>query len=283
MSERASGVPDAGPVGDQIAEPLTEPLAERLADWYAELTWRRGTTVIRPDAATWVLLSPEWPKSYANNGILLRADPGPTALLAWGDEHLGGAGLEHRHVFALCDLSAATRAVLASAGFAVDAEVVMARPVSAGPIGAPDGVTVEEVPLAEVEELHEALWREEWMPSADAETVRQLVARRASYTASGEMVTLLVRDPETGAPAATTDLCVAGWAAEVDGVATREAFRGRGYGEAMLARALEIAASRGCAYVALTAMVEDWPKDWYARRGFVTIGPAWSASRHPAG
>jgi GNAT superfamily N-acetyltransferase len=265
------------------ADDLPDDLGERIADWYAELTWRRGSTLVQPDDRTWVLLSSEWPRSYANNGILVRADPGGEALLAWGEELLGGAGLEHRHVFALCDLSPATRATLAAAGFTVEEEVVQVRPVAAGPLTAPDDVVVEVVPLDEVDALHETLWHEEWMPEADDETVRQLVARRSSYSLSGEMITLLVRDPETGAPAATTDVCIAGWAAEVDGVATRERFRGRGYGDAMLATAVQLAADRGCEHVALTAMVEDWPKDWYARRGFVTVGPAWSASRHPAG
>jgi GNAT superfamily N-acetyltransferase len=265
------------------ASDLPDGLGERIADWYAELTWRRGSTLVQPDDRTWVLLSPEWPRSYANNGILVRADPGGEALLAWGDQLLGGAGLEHRHVFALCDLSPETRGALAGAGYSVEEEVVQVRPTSSGPIAVPDGVVVEVVPLEEVDALHDTLWREEWMPEADDETVRQLIARRASYSRSGEMTTLLVRDPATGTPAATTDVCIAGWAAEVDGVATREAYRGRGYGDAMLATALALAADRGCEHVALTAMVEDWPKDWYARRGFVTTGPAWSASRHPAG
>ena len=92
------------------AAPLPDDLGERIADWYAELTWRRGSTLVQPDDRTWVLLSPEWPRSYANNGILVRADPGGESLLAWGEELLGGAGLEHRHVFALCDLSEQTRA-----------------------------------------------------------------------------------------------------------------------------------------------------------------------------
>ena len=271
MSERttSSDVPDH--LGDQIA------------DWYAELTWRRGTTVVTPDSTSWVLLSPEWPSSYANNGIVVRADPGAAALLAWGDEHLGGAGLEHRHVFALCDLGTGTRDTLTAAGYTCEAEVIQVRPASAGPLASPSGVVVEEVPLAEADALQATLWREEWLPNAAPETVRQLVARRASYSRSGEMVTLLVRDPATGEPAATTDVCIAGQAAEVDGVATRAAFRGRGYGDAMLAAAVSIAADRGCEHVALTAMSDDWPKDWYARRGFITTGPAWAATRNPAG
>ena len=109
---------------------LPEDLGERIADWYAELTWRRGTTLLQPDERTWVLLSPEWPRSYTNNGILLRSDPGGETLLAWGDQFLGGAGLEHRHVFALGDLSSATRDTLTADGYTVEEEVVQVRPVA---------------------------------------------------------------------------------------------------------------------------------------------------------
>ena len=260
----------------------SDALGERVADWYAELTWRRGGTVVEPGPGAWVLLTPEWPRSYANNGLLLRSDPGPEAVIAWGETHLGGAGLPHRHVFALCDLSQATRDALTGAGYSLEAEHVMARPVAAGPLPSPEGVRVETVERDEVVALHERLWREEWMPEADDETVRQLTGRRATYDRSGEMVTLLVRDPITAEAVATTDVCVAGWAAEVDGVATLTSHRGRGYGDAMLAAAIALAADRRCEFVALTAMADDWPREWYARRRFEIVGPAWSSSRHPA-
>ncbi len=258
-----------------------ESLEGRIADWYAELTWRRGSTVIRPDDTTWILLSPEWPRSYANNGILLRADPGAEAIVAWGDEHLGGAGLAHRHVFALCDLSSETRASLVEQGYEVQRELIMARPTSAGPIEAPAGVAVELVENAVVEPLHRLLWAEEWLPNAEPETVRQLIERRESYPRSGEMLAYAVRDPDSGEPVASLDICVAGWAGEIDGVATMASHRGRGYGDAMLATALDVIAERGCAYAALTALVDDWPKQWYERRGFLPCGPAWAATRPP--
>ena len=42
------------------------------------------------------------------------------------------------------------------------------------------GIVAAPVPLGEVDSLHAVLWREEWMPEADPETVRQLVARRGA-------------------------------------------------------------------------------------------------------
>ena len=31
------------------ASDLPDGLGERIADWYAELTWRRGSTLVQPD------------------------------------------------------------------------------------------------------------------------------------------------------------------------------------------------------------------------------------------
>jgi GNAT superfamily N-acetyltransferase len=55
--------------------------------------------------------------------------------------------------------------------------------------------------------------------------------------------------------------------------------RGRGHGDAVLARALELAAAAGCDLVVLEADAHDWPRHWYARRGFEPVGTTWSLNR----
>jgi GNAT superfamily N-acetyltransferase len=62
-------------------------------------------------------------------------------------------------------------------------------------------------------------------------------------------------------------------------VLTDPAARGRGYGDAGLARCLELAAGAGCDLVVLEAAADDWPRTWYARRGFTEVGVCWFASR----
>jgi GNAT superfamily N-acetyltransferase len=82
-----------------------------------------------------------------------------------------------------------------------------------------------------------------------------------------------------GSPVACLDVTVRDGIAELDGLATLQPYRGRGYGQALMARGVAYAADAGCELVVLTALVEDWPREWYARHGFTTLGPATEATR----
>jgi GNAT superfamily N-acetyltransferase len=82
---------------------------------------------------------------------------------------------------------------------------------------------------------------------------------------------------------ATTDLCLRGWTGEIDAVATLSAFRGKGYADALMAAAIEAAAAHGCTHVVLSALLDDWPRAWYARLGFQEVGVAWEALRRDDG
>jgi ribosomal protein S18 acetylase RimI-like enzyme len=65
----------------------------------------------------------------------------------------------------------------------------------------------------------------------------------------------------------------------VDSVLTDPGSRGRGHADAILARALTLATEAGCDLVVLEAAADDWPRHWYARRGFEVVGTVWSADR----
>jgi GNAT superfamily N-acetyltransferase len=260
----------------------TEPdlaLGDRVAEWYAEQLRRRATTSVELADGAWSLSTPEWPRSYAGNGILVRRDPGADALLAWGDERLGGAGLEHRYVMAFCDLSEGTRSGLAAAGFELEPEMFMARPTSLGLLHAPTAIRVEVLPADESRVLTERLWREVWNPSFDDETVRQLAGRADVSTRSGPLVTFVVRDPGSGEPVSRLDVAVMGHLAEIDAVVTFPDYRGHGHADALLAAGVAEIASRGCDLALLTAIPGDWPSRWYARRGFTKVGDSWMATR----
>jgi ribosomal protein S18 acetylase RimI-like enzyme len=62
-------------------------------------------------------------------------------------------------------------------------------------------------------------------------------------------------------------------------VLTDRTARGRGYGDAVLARVLAGAAEAGCDLVVLEAAADDWPRHWYARRGFEVVGSTWDVVR----
>lgn len=253
-------------------------LGVRVADWYA--AWNRDAAASSSELAdgVWALRTPAFPKPFSQNAILVRRDPGADALVAWCDEVLHDA--DHRYVNAECDLGEATLAGLKAAGFELTSLVLMARQLDDLP--APrSGVAVEAAQRDDISRLHAVLWRTEWLPGLGDDEVAQLVARRED--GPGELA-WLVRDPELADPlsgdlAACVDLHVRGWAAEVDAVATRAPARGRGYADALLATALHGARDAGCTHAVLSALTDDWPLQWYLRRGFRVVGRSWEALR----
>jgi GNAT superfamily N-acetyltransferase len=75
---------------------------------------------------------------------------------------------------------------------------------------------------------------------------------------------------------------VDGATAAVESVMTDAEARGRGHADAVLARIVTMAAQAGCDLVLLEAVGDDWPRHWYARRGFREIGATWEVSRSAA-
>lgn len=257
-------------------------LSEQVHDWYAQITRGRATTLIELDSHSWGLLTPEWPRSYANNGILVRRDPGAGQLIAWADEVLGADEFTHRYVMAMCDLSPATIDGLTQAGYTMEPELQMVRPLADSDM-VPPSPLVAVVDEETIRPFNARMWREEWLPTADDETVRQLVGRRATYSRSTKFISFVVRDPEAAQDSndfvACCDIAIKDWATELDGVTTLADHRKRGYGEILIQTALSMARSAGCDYAILTALADDWPRHWYARRGFLETGPAWVATK----
>ena len=68
------------------------------------------------------------------------------------------------------------------------------------------------------------------------------------------------------------ELYLEGGTAQIEDVATAERFRKRGHATAVVLTALQAALASGAEFVFLIADAEDWPKQMYARMGFVEIG-----------
>ncbi|MBC3839504.1 GNAT family N-acetyltransferase [Streptacidiphilus sp. 4-A2] len=56
--------------------------------------------------------------------------------------------------------------------------------------------------------------------------------------------------------------------AQLEDLVTAVPYRGRGHGDALVATGLALAAAAGIPQLFLTADASDWPRRWYARRGF---------------
>ncbi len=164
---------------------------------------------------------------------------------------------------------------LADRGWRADELLVMARPATP----APPGRRADEVDQREVHDLWERSWRRELpMSGQDLEdAVRQLVGREHRTDRVVAVQDVVVR--ESGRVVAAGQLRIDGATAALESVLTDPAARGRGHGDGVLARLVTLAADAGCDLVVLEAAADDWPRHWYARRGFGEVGLTWEVSR----
>jgi GNAT superfamily N-acetyltransferase len=89
----------------------------------------------------------------------------------------------------------------------------------------------------------------------------------------------VVRDG--GQIVAIAELYVLGGVGQVEAVYTLQAYRGRGFGRAVVLAASKAARDRGADLVFLDADDEDWPKALYGKLGFDELGRFWSFVRSP--
>jgi uncharacterized protein (DUF952 family)/GNAT superfamily N-acetyltransferase len=223
------------------------------------------------------VLDPDVSASRDNNRLLL-SSPVDAAVVAAAAEEVGGnAGWPHRAALLTWPGAGAVAGELGRQGWAVEELVLMARSPVVPPAAPSDRVDV--VAQTEVHDLWDRSWRRDLGVAADRldAVVAQLIRRERLNDLVVAVTDLVVR--EAGRVVASAQLRVDGATAAVDSVMTDPAHRGRGYADALLGRALQLAAEAGCDLVVLEAVADDWPRQWYARRGFAEVGRTWAVSR----
>ncbi|MFC8718427.1 GNAT family N-acetyltransferase [Kitasatospora sp. NPDC057198] len=213
------------------------------------------------------VLSTEFAYSHEHNQLVLDTPPSGTDVAGLAEEVLGHLG--HRRISVFDDASALALAPgLAAAGYRHETEVVM---VHRGPL--PAGGGAGPVAPDELAPALERQWRH-WLPWAPDDSIAQLVNRRAARAAGAERVLTLAARGAGGEFGSWADLYQdAAGTAQIEDLATAEEHQRRGLADAVLATALRLAADRapdGLRF--LVADAEDWPRHWYARRGFVPVG-----------
>jgi uncharacterized protein (DUF952 family)/ribosomal protein S18 acetylase RimI-like enzyme len=250
-----------------------DPLGRALA-LYASIPVRRAAGVGDVPGGV-AVLDPDFPHSRDHNQLVLTEPVDAATVEAATAQVAGNAGWPHQTAGLLWRDASDTAAELARRGWNTEESLLMVRP--AGP--APGGERAEVVDQGAVHEFWERSWRREL---ADVEpqleqVVAQLVGRERLNDRVVAVTDVVVR--EEGRVVASGQLRVDGATAAIESVLTDPATRGRGYADAVLARALTIAADAGCDLVVLEAAADDWPQHWYARRGFEVVGSSWSADR----
>jgi N-acetylglutamate synthase-like GNAT family acetyltransferase len=238
---------------------------QRITDFRVSFA-RRQAAVLTEVPGGVAVLDPEYDASHEHNQLIIGEAAAPAALPALADEALGH--LPYRRITILDDATgAAAAAALAAADYVHDTEVIMTHPGTAPvPRSHADSVTVPE--------LRPALTRQlcAWMPQASGTVIYQLAGRRMARLRGAEQVRFLAARDDTGAIVSWADLYLeaAQGIAQIEDVMTADGHTRHGYADTVLATALHQAA--GCGLVFLLADAGDWPRTWYARRGFTPIG-----------
>jgi uncharacterized protein (DUF952 family)/GNAT superfamily N-acetyltransferase len=268
-------VPYRPPLGPLPAP--ADPLARAVA-LYTSLPVRRAVGV--GDVAGGVaVLDPDVAASQDNNRLLLTAPVDAATVERTAEEVGGSAGWPHRAALLAWPGAGSVAADLGARGWDVQELALMARSPERLPSAASDRVQV--VDQREVHDLWERSWRRDLTGLGDRRdaVVAQLIAREELIDRVVAVTDLVVRAGDRIVAAA--QLRVDGATAAVESVLTEPEARGRGHADALLTRALELAGDAGCDLVVLEAAADDWPRHWYARRGFADVGRTWSVSRRP--
>lgn len=245
---------------------------------YLSMTVRRATEV-RDVPGGVAVADARYPHSRAHNRLLLSEETEADEIVALSAAAAADFGWPHDAATLRWPGAGRVAAELAARGWDVEELLLMVRSAERLPGG--DGAEVVE--QHEVHDLWSRSWRENEVapPELVDEVVDQLVGREHLNDLVVRVHDVVAR--EAGRPVAAGQLYVDGATAAVESVLTDPGSRGRGHAGAVLARALSIAVDSGCDLVVLEAAAEDWPRHWYARRGFRTAGSLWVATRAEAG
>ncbi|SCX53278.1 Uncharacterized conserved protein, DUF952 family [Klenkia marina] len=256
--------------------PTADDAAGRYAALALSLPVRRAHACGDPVArrgAGWAVGSPDHPVSRDDNRLLLPVPVDAEAVLADAAPLVPTAAASVTWCWPGAPDDAARLAHdLERRGWRVGADRVLARAVPAA--GEPTG-PAELLAQREVHDLWADSWRE-LLPD-DPAAIAQLVGREHRNDLALRVLDVGVR--EAGRVVAAGQLRVDGGTAAVESLQTATGHRGRGLAGAVLDRLLDEAAVAGCDLAVLEAAAEDWPRHWYARRGFVDVGVTRTATR----
>ncbi|WP_327240161.1 N-acetyltransferase [Streptomyces sp. NBC_01318] len=238
---------------------------QRIAAFRLSFAQRQAAVVTEVSGGV-VVLDQKYAASYEHNQLVVEGAPAPSELPALAETALGH--LRHRQITILDDNAGIVCApALTAAGYAHATELIMKY---SGSAAVPDS-PAQSVALAD---LRPALVRQLriWMPQAEDAVVRQLANRRTARLRGAEQVRFLAVRDENGTVGSWADvyLDAAQGIAQIEDVVTADTHVRRGYAQTILATALQHASDYDLVF--LLADPDDWPHNWYIRRGFNPIG-----------
>jgi len=223
---------------------------------------------LRPIQAGCVVSTPSLPAVWSVNQIRVALPLGFESVIELAEEQLAATRYVHI-VTENQDSGPGLEDAFRAAGWKTEREVWMV--LAAEPDGATDTSVVVDADEDEVTEMMRRWYSEDEL---DAGALDQLVEfSRREVRACGDRL-LGVRSSD-GQLVAVSKLRSDGRTAQVEDVYTAPEARGRGFGRAVVARAVELARDDGHDLIFITADDNDWPKQLYARVGFRPLGLMW--------
>lgn len=211
-------------------------------------------------------LTPSLPMVYVANTVYLSGRVTYDEAVAVTEEHM--CDLPYRQL-TIGDAATARQLEprFAADGWTVDRDLVMA-------LSRPLDRKVDTTGVRDCGERESSRLMAEWIsekPSIEPHEVDQVVefTRREARARNARELGVLADD---GAVVAMTKLYSDGTTAQVEDVYATPAWRGRGYGRALIARAIMLAQDADHELVFILADDEGWPKQLYAKLGFDPIG-----------
>jgi uncharacterized protein (DUF952 family)/GNAT superfamily N-acetyltransferase len=254
--------------------PAPEDRLGRAVAYFTSLPVRRAIGVGDVPGGV-AVLDPDVAYSHDNNRLLFTEPVDAATVELSVAKVAGNAGWPHQAARLLWSGAGAVAAQLGRRGWNAEELLLMARPAAP----TTGGNRAEIVGQGAVHGFWERSWRQNLAERGSRldQVVGHLIGREQLNDRIVAVTDLVVRDE--GRVVASGQLRVDGATAAVDSVLTDPVARGRGHADAILARALDLAAAAGCDLVVLEAAADDWPRHWYARRGFEPVGSVWNVDR----
>ncbi len=230
---------------------------------------------VRPTSHGTALLTPSLPLVWQLNALRVE-DPAarPETLVAEADEVLAEGG--HRKLVVHdAELGERLAPPLAGAGWNVYRLLVMVRdrpPERPAGSGAEVDRETGAATLAAFRREQPFGWQER--------AVEQLAAMDERFARSARARDFAAPPAD---PASACRLYTADGLAQVDEVGTLEGRRNQGHASAAVTAAADAAAAEGCAPIFLLTDAGDWPRGWYRRLGFSTVGSVYEFLKLPLG
>ena len=237
----------------------------RVIAFERSLAERRAAAIVAVAGGV-ACLDPRVTASWEHNSLWLTGDVDAATIIAEADRAL--ARYSHRRIVMV-------RPPPPDLGWSIE-ELRLLVFDPAAPVPEKSDVPVVAVTQETMADLWESSWRRD-IPDINDDAVADLVRRESFANAHVRVIDLAVLS-NTGIPLAGTQLRIDGATASIEAVMTAPNARHRGYATAIVSDAIQRARAAGCDVIFLSCLVDDWPRRWYERLGFVDVGGKWEAA-----